>query len=135
MEWEQDIRRGGSPTADPEIVPCPASVEWELRLVLDGQGGEVRVGRQIATPAHRLEEIEQNVRMTNSRVDKNRLRSNEPRPDTPASTIHVEGIVEYLRMRGDADEPQDRDPRKADAAGPVQQRFPPLPRRPVPLEF
>ena len=28
-----------------------------------------------------------------------------------------------------------RYPRKADAAGPVHQRFPPLPRRPVPLEF
>ena len=107
----------------------------ELRLVLDGQGGEVRVRRQITTPAHHLEEIEQNVRMTNSRVDKNRLRSNQPGPDTRASTIHVEGIVEYLGVRGDANEPQDRDPRKADAAGPVHQRFPPLSRRPVPPEF
>ena len=50
----------------------------EFRLVLDGQGGEVRVRRQIATPAHRLEEIEQNVRMTHFRVDKNRLRSGRP---------------------------------------------------------
>ena len=107
----------------------------EFRLVLDGQCSEMRVRRQITTPAHRLEEIEQNVRMTNSRVDKNRLRSNQPGPDTRASTIHVEGIVEYLRVRGDANEPQDRDPRKADAAGPVQQRFPPLSRRPVPPEF
>ena len=107
----------------------------ELRLVLDGQGGEMRVRRKITTPAHRLKEIEQNVRMTNSRVDKNRLRSNEPGPDTRASTIHVEGIVEYLRVRGDANEPQDRNPRKADATGPVHQRFPPRPHRPVPPEF
>ena len=55
--------------------------------------------------------IEQNIRMTNSRVDKNRLRSNEPRPDTRASTTHVEGIIEYLRVRGDTNETQDRDPR------------------------
>ena len=75
--------------------------------MLDGQGGEMRVRCQITSTTHRFEEIEQNVRMTNSRVDNNRLRPNEPRPDTRASTTHVKGIVEYLRVRGNANEPQD----------------------------
>ena len=56
----------------------------------------MRVRCQIATTAH-LKEIEQNIRMTRPRVDKNRLRSNEPRPDTRASLTHGEGIIEYFR--------------------------------------
>ena len=57
----------------------------------------MRVRCHIATTVHHLKEIEQNIRMTRPRVDKNRLRSNEPRPDTRASPTHGEGIIEYFR--------------------------------------
>ena len=100
--------------------------------MLDRQGGEVRVRRQITATSHRREEIEQNVCMANSRVDENRLRASKPRPDARASSTQVEGVIEYLWVRSDTNEPQGRNPRKADAASPIQQRFPPLTRRPMP---
>ena len=49
----------------------------DLGLMLDRQGGEVRVRRQITATSHRREEIEQNVCMANSRVDENRLRASK----------------------------------------------------------
>ena len=67
------------------------------------------------------------IRIVCGRTSQDRIRVQAP--------SRVEGIVEYLRVRGDANEPQDTDPRKTHAAGPVHQRLPPLPRRPVPLEF
>ena len=101
-------------------------------LVLDRQGSKVCVCRQVARSASRFKESEQNIRMTVSRVNDYRLRSDEPGSNARAGTADVERILENLRIRGDADETQDSNPWKANALGSVHQRLPPFSRRLVP---
>ena len=107
--------------------PCHVGVgRVKFGLMLDRQGGKMRVRRQIAGGTHRFEKREQNVRVTVSRVDDCRLRSAEPGSNLPAGDDHVERVVEDLGIRGDAHETQDGHPRKANVDGAVHQGFPPL---------
>ena len=101
----------GSRASDERVYPPQARKSRhvgvgrvKLGLVLDRQGGKVRVRRQIAGGARRRKKIEEDIRMTISGVNENRLRLGEPRPDASASAAYVERIVEYLRVRGDANE-------------------------------
>lgn len=50
----------------------------QSRLVLDGEGGQVRIGRQIARGAERLEEVEKDAGMAIARVHHGDVRTLDP---------------------------------------------------------
>ena len=72
--------------------------------MLDRQGSEVSIRRQVAGSANCSKESEQNVRMAVSRVDDRYLWSGEPYSNAPAGAADVEGIVENFPIRRDPDE-------------------------------
>ena len=68
----------------------------QLRLVLEGQRGQVRVRRQIPCRANRFEQTEQELGMAIAWVNDAHVRLSQPRPDVRARGGGRQRVQQYL---------------------------------------
>ena len=81
-----------------------------LRLMLDGERGQVRVGRQIRSGAERVKQAEENPGVTVPRMQDADVRPAKPRSNVPTRLSSRPGIGEDLSAGRDSDEPENADP-------------------------
>ena len=107
----------------------------ELALILDGQGGEMRIGCQVSAHAGSLEEPLEDHEMARARIEAQNVLSSEPLAYPCQSRLRWQGRLEHGGMGHQADEPEDHAPRDADRLPPRHQAFPPFSRRAVARRF
>jgi VWFA-related protein len=117
---------------DPPQAGEPAEVRvggLEFGLVLDGDGCQMGVGRQVAGRAQRYQQTEEDVAVPVARVEDDRRGALEPLADDGARLGGGKRMGHDLAVRGDPDEPQHGGPRQADRIDAVEGRLPPGARR------
>lgn len=113
---------------DPPKSRKPAEVRVigvQLGLIFDGQGGEVKVGRQLATDARAGCETPHQIEVPRAGMNDLGLRLSHPGADVANRFVHRHRIDQDPPARHDADEPEKNGPGQADAGFSGERLFPP----------
>ena len=103
--------------------------------MLDGQGGEMSIGRQVSAHSGRVEEALEDHEMARARVKTLNMLAREPLAYPCQRRLRRQGQLEHRGMGHQADEPEDHNPRNADGLPTRHQAFPPFARRAVSRRF
>src|SRR6185295_7515111 len=97
----------------------------QLRLVLDGQRGQVGIRHEIAGSSQSLEQAEEDLAVAISGMEEVDVRLSEPGADVRASLRSGERPGEDLGMGRDSDEPEGGSPGQTHGTAAAQEAFPP----------
>lgn len=88
----------------------------ELDPVLDRDGGEMGIRRQITSHANSPQQVKENLAMTVARMDRRDLWLREPGVDKPAGFVDRKRVWEDMATRRETEKSKNGDPGQGDRA-------------------
>lgn len=103
-----------------------AVVRVALRLILDGERGQMRVGREAPRHARRREQVRQDIEVPRPGLEHPQVRTIEPAPYDAQGVQRTDRIGEHGGMGDETDEAEAHRPRHANGLLAVDEILPPV---------